>query len=400
MPQEPPEPRARDLFFQGYLREETDPKRRALAEDLLAKSRAELQRQRNEPPPAPPLPLPLPAAPAVEETPKPGQSKAEQSKAEPPRPLDLSGRDPAAAAPAPGLLAQEAAAEPPPLTRRWWFWTAVGAGVLALAGGTVAYYASGQPPSYLRWGPSAPWTGVDAVARDAVAPARGPGARAGGRCRMGCQRDKTVTQSGLTGLEVTVSYDPRCSRRRSQSRARSTARPPSRPAPCPIPAAFAERSRAAVILLPETLAGKTVLLRVDGRAGATIVGSAQESVRVERAKLAKVTLTLGAPAICGDNAVRAGIEGCDDGNAVSGDGCSEACQTEARAPAMPLPARRLLRGRLLPAARVVPRRPRDLRRVQPAHGRRLLRRGRVRVRRGSGVRPGQRCLTAPACATG
>ena len=24
----------------------------------------------------------------------------------------------------------------------------------------------------------------------------------------GCQRDKTVTQSGLTGIDVTVSYDP------------------------------------------------------------------------------------------------------------------------------------------------------------------------------------------------
>ena len=122
------------FFFQGYLREETDPKRRVLAEDLLAKSRAELQRQRSEPPPPPPLPIPLPAPPVG----------AEVSKAEPPKSLDLSGRDPAAAGPAPGVLAQEVQAERPPLTRRWWLWTAVGVGVLALAGGTVAYYASGE----------------------------------------------------------------------------------------------------------------------------------------------------------------------------------------------------------------------------------------------------------------
>jgi tetratricopeptide (TPR) repeat protein len=120
------------FFFQGYLREETDPKRRALAEDLLAKSRAELQRQRNEPPPAPPLPLPLPATPLVEQAPK----------AEPPKALDPA-RDPVAV-PAPVLLAKDLPAEPRPITRRWWFWTALGAGVLALAGGTVAYYASGQ----------------------------------------------------------------------------------------------------------------------------------------------------------------------------------------------------------------------------------------------------------------
>jgi tetratricopeptide (TPR) repeat protein len=128
------------FFFQGYLREETDPKRRALAEDLLAKSRAELQRQRNEPPPPPPLPVPQ--APVAEEAPK----------VEPPK-LVLPARDPAGP-PAAGFIAKEVPAEPPPrppLTRRWWFWTAIGAGVVALAGGSIAYYASGQtsvvPPS-------------------------------------------------------------------------------------------------------------------------------------------------------------------------------------------------------------------------------------------------------------
>jgi tetratricopeptide (TPR) repeat protein len=111
------------FFFQGYLREETDPKRRALAEDLLAKSRAELQRQRSE--------LPPPVAPTVE-APKP----------EPPKKLDLAA--PAvAAAPVP-MVAAHGDAEPTPITRKWWFWTAIGVGVLALAGGTVAYYASGQ----------------------------------------------------------------------------------------------------------------------------------------------------------------------------------------------------------------------------------------------------------------
>jgi tetratricopeptide (TPR) repeat protein len=125
------------FFFQGYLREETDPKRRALAEDLLAKSRAELQRQRNEPPPLPAVPAP----PVVEEAPK----------AEPPKPLDLHMPDPVAALPVPVVQTREVEAESPPVTRRWWFWTAIGVGALAIAGGTIAYYASGQttvvPPS-------------------------------------------------------------------------------------------------------------------------------------------------------------------------------------------------------------------------------------------------------------
>jgi tetratricopeptide (TPR) repeat protein len=117
------------FFFQGYLREETDPKRRALAEDLLAKSRAELQRQRNEP--LPTAPLPVPAAPVAEEAPK-----------APPPKLDLPTAEPGAAVPA--LVAREEVVEPAPTTHRWWLWTAIGVGALAIAGGTIAYYASGQ----------------------------------------------------------------------------------------------------------------------------------------------------------------------------------------------------------------------------------------------------------------
>lgn len=108
------------FFFQGYLREETNPEKRALAEDLLAKSRADLERQRLEAiPPAAPPPAPAPAA-------------------EPLIGTDLSRSTAAEGSPAPeGQTAV-------PLTRKWWFWTALGAGALAIAGGTIAYYATGH----------------------------------------------------------------------------------------------------------------------------------------------------------------------------------------------------------------------------------------------------------------
>jgi hypothetical protein len=31
-----------------------------------------------------------------------------------------------------------------PLTHRWWFWTALGVGAIAIAGGALAYLGSGQ----------------------------------------------------------------------------------------------------------------------------------------------------------------------------------------------------------------------------------------------------------------
>jgi tetratricopeptide (TPR) repeat protein len=112
------------FFFQGYLREETNPEKRALAEELVIKSRADLEKQRQEvvPPPASPPDLAVlpPSEPLIA--------------------LDVPA---STAGGQPGSEPHVAT----PLTRKWWFWTVIGAGAVVIAGGTIAYYATGHTTS-------------------------------------------------------------------------------------------------------------------------------------------------------------------------------------------------------------------------------------------------------------
>lgn len=133
------------FFFEGYLREESNPDRRSLAEDLIAKSKADLQAQRFEPQ----TPVAVPAVPVPPAATR-ANSAIDTDTVLPPADLAATAVGESAFG-APVLI--ETAAPPPqtPVTKKWWFWTAIGAGLLAIAGGTVAYYASGDttiiPPS-------------------------------------------------------------------------------------------------------------------------------------------------------------------------------------------------------------------------------------------------------------
>src|SRR3954449_1288636 len=81
---------------------------------------------------------------------------------------------------------------------------------------------------------------------------------------LGCQRDKTVTQSGLTGIEVTVSYDAALEPSSLAISGTVDGTPAFAPGALPDPPRPLKSGReTAVILLPDTLAGKTVVLRVD-----------------------------------------------------------------------------------------------------------------------------------------
>jgi len=114
------------FFFQEYLREAKRPERRALANELIAEARAQLERQRSEPPPAPEppaessSPAPVWQAPAVAE------------------PAESSGKAPGAD------LQNTTTTTEAPLTQKWWFWTAIGAGAVALVTGIVLLSGSGD----------------------------------------------------------------------------------------------------------------------------------------------------------------------------------------------------------------------------------------------------------------
>ena len=138
------------FFFEGYLREERSPEKRALAEELVESSRAELQRQRLEPPP----PTAVATAPARPPSPEPAAAPLDGGATSPgphAAPIPESFKEPVPPVVDLGPPPSPLPAPPPAITTKWWFWTALGAGVLAVAGGTLAYYATGTtttvPPS-------------------------------------------------------------------------------------------------------------------------------------------------------------------------------------------------------------------------------------------------------------
>ena len=120
------------FFFQEYLREETRPERRTLANELIAEARAEMERQRVSPP-------------------SPSESASEGGVAPPSVP---TWREPPVGeeADAPSKAAPSLAPAAPsdvPLTRKWWFWTAVAAGAAVIATGAIVLAGSGAsaPPA-------------------------------------------------------------------------------------------------------------------------------------------------------------------------------------------------------------------------------------------------------------
>ncbi|MBC8133747.1 MAG: tetratricopeptide repeat protein [Deltaproteobacteria bacterium] len=136
------------FFFEGYLREEKkiDARKRTLAEELIAESRAELERQRlateansKRAAEAAAAAAPATAPAAVPAAPPPVSSVAAVFGTPPPPPSSTPDVAP------PNDTAK-------PLTRKWWFWTAIGVGAVALVGGSIAYYGTGPTTTVLPGG--------------------------------------------------------------------------------------------------------------------------------------------------------------------------------------------------------------------------------------------------------
>ncbi|MBC8133746.1 MAG: hypothetical protein H7X95_12250, partial [Deltaproteobacteria bacterium] len=95
----------------------------------------------------------------------------------------------------------------------------------------------------------------------------------------GCRRDKKVVDGKVTGIHLTVRYDTKLQLSQmaitgsvDEVAAFTPGSLPERPRP------LTSGSETAVILVPAALDGKTVVLRVDGRAGAMVMGSEQQLV--------------------------------------------------------------------------------------------------------------------------
>jgi Tetratricopeptide repeat len=125
------------FFFEGYLREESNPDKRVLAEELIAGSRADLEKQRLSPPG-----LSAKALAPVARSPALSNGSTDSDVGLPPSLTLAPGGDSS-----PG----DPGARPPaaPASKKWWFWTAIGVGVFALAGGAFAVFESGRTTTVL-----------------------------------------------------------------------------------------------------------------------------------------------------------------------------------------------------------------------------------------------------------
>src|SRR6185503_12674691 len=116
------------FFFEGYLREEKNPDKRALAEALLAESKAGLEKQA-------PAATTVPARPAA-------RSDAVGPALSAPAPNAAAAAPPAAPAVLVSATPEDRAAPPARSGPPWWLWIIVGGVVVGAAGGYL-YWNSG-----------------------------------------------------------------------------------------------------------------------------------------------------------------------------------------------------------------------------------------------------------------
>ena len=144
---------------------------------------------------------------------------------------------------------------------------------------------------------------------------------------IGCTDAKTITDSNVTAVEVAMQVDAALGV--TQFRISAAGDMPAFAAGNvpEVPRVLAG-AESFVLLLPDDLDGKDLVVRVDGIANGAIVTSGGAKLTVRAHHMTHVDVVLGAAAICGDGIVADPIETCDDGNASATDGCSASCFVE------------------------------------------------------------------------
>jgi cysteine-rich repeat protein len=142
-----------------------------------------------------------------------------------------------------------------------------------------------------------------------------------------CTDAKTVVDPNATGIEVVTQVD--ASLGVTQIRISDAHETPAfSPGALPNRPRTLSGEQTMVVLLPDSLDGSELVVRLDGLAGDAIVTSGGARVVVQQHHVVRVDVELGAIATCGDGAVSDPIEGCDQGNTMAGDGCSADCYVE------------------------------------------------------------------------
>lgn len=142
----------------------------------------------------------------------------------------------------------------------------------------------------------------------------------------GCRED-VVIQEGLTGVQLTVTHDREVDQLAIDITPETETTieldlVPERPR------ALSPNGESVSILLDERFGNLEATIRARGFKSGVPSAAGLTVVTLRPRELVPATIELGAPAVCGDQAVAAGFEGCDDGNTLDEDGCSSGCDVE------------------------------------------------------------------------
>lgn len=144
---------------------------------------------------------------------------------------------------------------------------------------------------------------------------------------LGCS--ETVTQTGLTGIQLTIRNPERLDLDQFVIYGIEKGQlifGPETVIPKGEEALLEEES--IVILLPDEVADEIIVLRIDGLFQDSVAASQQKEVEILANELVALTMALGDSAVCGDGVIRPEFEECDDGNLEDEDGCSGTCHIE------------------------------------------------------------------------
>jgi len=118
-------------------------------------------------------------------------------------------------------------------------------------------------------------------------------------------------QSDVTGVSLAVHYDGNAGLTSLTVSGFVDGAPAFPPGTLPDPPRpLTKGTETLAILLPDGLAGKTILIRVDGLAANVLTNSGAQTVALQRGRLVSADVMMGDPAVCGDMKMRAGFEQC------------------------------------------------------------------------------------------
>ncbi len=144
---------------------------------------------------------------------------------------------------------------------------------------------------------------------------------------VGCTDARTVTDSNVTAVEVAMQVDAALGV--TQFRISAAGQVPAFAAGnVPDAPRALSGAQTFVVLLPDDLDGRDLVVRVDGTVNGAIVTSGGAMLTVRAHRITHVDVTLGTPAVCGDGVIDQPIENCDDGNTTATDGCGATCFVE------------------------------------------------------------------------